>query len=409
MTKYGRSPWSEQFPKSRVRSYPRYRGALQRDVVIVGGGLTGCATAYAFSAAGVKVTLLEAERIGHGASSGSAGWISDAPGLDFLALEKIAGRRAAKHAWQSWRRAALDFAALLRRLEIKCQLEPRGTLITATSPEQATRIKRDLKARRDAHVETTLVDGRGVLSETALNGFGALRMKDGATLDPYRACAGLADAAVQRSAQIFERSTVTKIGFNRKTAEVITAGGSIRTNAVVIATGVPTTLCASLRRHFWFRSSYLALTEPVPGRLRQRLGRRASVIRDAADPPHLVRWVNDERLLVCGADAETPDAKRREPLLVQRTGQLMYELSTMYPDISGIQPAYGWDAPYVRSADGLPHIGPHRNFPHHLFAFGGDSQSVTSSYLASRILLRHVLDETEAADEPFGFARTTAR
>jgi glycine/D-amino acid oxidase-like deaminating enzyme len=234
-------------------------------------------------------------------------------------------------------------------------------------------------------------------------------MKDGATLDPYRACAGIADAAVQRGAQIFERSPVTRIGFNRKTADVITAGGSIRTNAVVIATGVPTALCASLRRHFWFRSSYLTLTETVPGRLRQRLGRRASIIRDAADPPHLIRWVNDERLLVCGADAETPDAKRRDPLLVQRTGQLMYELSTMYPDISGLQPAYGWDAPYVRSADGLPHIGPHRNFPHHLFAFGGDSQSVTSSYLASRILLRHVLAETEAADEPFGFARTTAR
>ena len=44
---------------------------------------------------------------------------------------------------------------------------------------------------------------------------------------------------------------------------------------------------------------------------------------------------------------------------------------------------------YARTADGLPYIGPHRNFPHHLFAFGDSSHSVTGAYLASRILLRH--------------------
>ena len=90
---------------------------------------------------------------------------------------------------------------------------------------------------------------------------------------------------------------------------------------------------------------------------------------------------------------------------MQRTGQLMYELSTIYPDISGILPEYGWEAVYGRTADGLPFIGPHRNFPHHLFAFGDSSHSVTGAYLASRILLRHFLDEPEPADEVFGFLR----
>ena len=39
---------------------------------------------------------------------------------------------------------------------------------------------------------------------------------------------------------------------------------------------------------------------------------------------------------------------------------------------------------YARTSDGLPYIGPHRNFPHHLFAFGDSSRSVTGAYLASR-------------------------
>ena len=47
MTKYGTSPSIDRFPKSRVPSYPRQRGPLEIDVAIVGGGLTGCATAYA--------------------------------------------------------------------------------------------------------------------------------------------------------------------------------------------------------------------------------------------------------------------------------------------------------------------------------------------------------------------------
>jgi glycine/D-amino acid oxidase-like deaminating enzyme len=92
-------------------------------------------------------------------------------------------------------------------------------------------------------------------------------------------------------------------------------------------------------------------------------------------------------------------------VLVQRTGQLMYELSTVYPDISGTAPAYGWDAPYASTSDGLPFIGPHRNYPRHLFAFGDSSHSVTGAYLASRLLIRHALDEAEPADEAFSFNR----
>jgi len=85
--------------------------------------------------------------------------------------------------------------------------------------------------------------------------------------------------------------------------------------------------------------------------------------------------------------------------------QLMYELSVLYPEISGLQPAYGWSVNYSRTAEGLPYIGPHRNFPHQLFAFGDSSQSVTGAYLASRILLRHHLGETEPPDLAFEFTR----
>jgi glycine/D-amino acid oxidase-like deaminating enzyme len=405
MTRYGRSPWIDRFPKSRVPSYPRHRGTDPAPVVIVGGGLTGCATAYAFAAVGVKPTLLEAGQIGRGNTAAASGWIAEEPGVPFDDLEKAIGRRATRRAWHAWHRAALDFSALLRRLEIKCGLEEHGIVTAALTPEQAARLKRDRKARRDAGLDAPALNPRAIKSAFALDAVAGLRSKEGATLDPYRACIGLAAAAARRGAALCERSPVKRIKFGRKTAEVFTAGGTIRTQRVVVATGMPTALFKSLARHFWFRSTYLALTERVPAKIRQQLGSREALVRDSADPAHIVRWVDDERVLVTGADSETPPPRQRDKIIVQRTGQLMYELSTLYPDISGLQPEYGWGADYARTADGLPYIGAHRNFPHHLFAFGDSSHSVTGAYLASRILVRQHFEQMDPEGEAFGFHR----
>ena len=405
MIHYGRPPFADRFPSSRVPSYPRHKGPLTADVVIVGGGLTGCAAAYAFGAAGVRAVLVEAERIGRGSTSAVAGWISEDPGVGFVEVEKTIGVRLARHAFHAWRRAALDFSALLRRLDISCQLEPQSALTVAFTPEETARLKREQKARLDAGLEAPALTARVVSGEVALSPAIALRSREGATLDPYRACLGLARAAAERGAQIFERSPMKRITFSRKTADVHTAQGIIRAQKVVVATAMPAGVFRSLARHFWFRTAFLALTEPVPARVRHQLGKRTTVVRDSADPPHVVRWLDDERLLVVGADTESPPERQKEKVIVQRTGQLMYELSVLYPEISGLQPAYGWGVGYAKTAEGLPYIGPHRNFPHHLFAFGDSSHSVTGAYLASRILLRHYLDDLEPPDQAFEFTR----
>jgi glycine/D-amino acid oxidase-like deaminating enzyme len=408
-TKYGQSPWVDAFPQSRRPSYPRHRGPLKTDVVIVGGGLTGCTTAYLCAVAGVKVALVEAGQVGQGSSGSSLGWIADDPGVGFLNIEKAVGRRAARHVWKSWHRAALDFGSLLRRLKLKCDLEPHGSLFLASTPEEMAALKREHKARRDGGLNAAILPARVIAGEVAMTPAGAIKSRDGFTLDPYRATLGLAAEAVKRGAMVFERSAARRITFSRKWVDVHTAGGVIRADHVIVATGIPTPLFKALVRHFWLRSAFLALTAPVPAKVRHQLGARSVVVRDSSVPAHVIRWLDDERLLVSGADGETPPERVREKLLeklvVQRTGQLMYELSTMYPDISGILPSHGWEAAYARTADGLPYIGPHRNYPRHLFAFGDSSPSVTSAYLAARMLLRQILDESDLADEALGFNR----
>jgi glycine/D-amino acid oxidase-like deaminating enzyme len=90
---------------------------------------------------------------------------------------------------------------------------------------------------------------------------------------------------------------------------------------------------------------------------------------------------------------------------VQHANELMYELTTLYPAISGLQPGWAWDVIGHGSPDGLPVVGPHRNFPRHLFALGHGAHGAGVAWLAARVLLRAFLGEPAKGDEDFGFGR----
>jgi glycine/D-amino acid oxidase-like deaminating enzyme len=190
----------------------------------------------------------------------------------------------------------------------------------------------------------------------------------------------------------------------QKGVEIVLEGGLVRAQTVIVTTGSATAEFKPLRRHFKRGETYLVLTEPLPARMRKQVGRRDVTVQDLASPRHRIRWTRDGRALVAGADrAETP-AHKRAAVRVQRTGQLMYELLLMYPAISGLRPDYGWESAWGRTADGIPYIGPHRNYPRHLFALGG-SDSATGAFLAARLLARAALDASDKGDEVFGWTR----
>ena len=395
----------DSFPRTRRPDYSRHRGALSVPVAIVGGGLTGCACAAAFTAAGVKVILLEADRIGAGATAGSAGLLRQDLDGSFQASVSEHGLKTARHVWQGFRRASLDFAAALRRLRIRADLAPQDLLFfSRDDAESARRLQREYQARRDAGLECSWLSGRGISPEVGIIANGGIRTK-GEALDPYRTCIALAAAAASKRGRIHERTVVRGIRAGRKAVEIKTDGGVITADAVIIATGgLPDDLRA-LRRHFAPMQSYAVVTERLPATVRREVGKRTSALRDTASPPHVLRWLEDDRVLFAGADQPPVPARLREKTLVQRANQLMYELTTLYPAISGVQPAWGWDFLHYGSPDGLPVVGPHRNFPRHLFALGHGRHGAGMAWLAARVLLREYLGEPAKGDELFGFVR----
>jgi len=403
-TRYGISPWIDLLPKSRVPDYSRLRGAQTADVVIVGGGLTGCATAYACAVAGVKAIVIEADRVGQGSAGRSAGLLLPEPGPAFRDIEQAHGLRVARTAFDNWRRASLEAAALLRRLNIKCGLEPVIPLVVSARDDEK-KLRREFDARSKAGVGGTWLTQSLFANLTVPEAPAAIRMRDAFTLDPYRACLGLSAAAASRGAAIFERSRVKTVKVARKHVEVIAEGGQIRASTVIIATGTATLEFRQLRRHFKRRESYLALTEPIPAAVRRQIGSRDTTFSDTQDPHRRVRWTADDRILVGGATQDETPERTRSAVLVQRTGQLMYELLTMFPVISGLMPEYGWELISGETADGLMYIGPHRNYPRHLFALGSGGGSVTGAFLAARILVRALQGASEKDDSVWSFTR----
>ncbi len=125
-TKYSVSFWDGVTPHTKRMSWPRHRGHLDVDVAIVGGGLTGCATAYVFAAGGVRVALFEAERLAGGATRCASGLVLQDPSTSFAELSRLHGVRTARHVYQATHRAALDLVATLKRLGVRCDLTSRA-------------------------------------------------------------------------------------------------------------------------------------------------------------------------------------------------------------------------------------------------------------------------------------------
>ena len=100
------------------------------------------------------------------------------------------------------------------------------------------------------------------------------------TLDPYRACLGLAAAAKSRGGTFFERSRVTKVRAGAKQVDITLEGGLVRARTVIVCTGMATTEFKPLRRHFKAREQYFVVTEPVPAAIRKQLAGRDVTISD---------------------------------------------------------------------------------------------------------------------------------
>ncbi|HYN10393.1 MAG TPA: FAD-binding oxidoreductase [Vicinamibacterales bacterium] len=405
MPGYGSRYWAERTADNRRRSHPKFRGTHTTDAVVIGGGLTGATAAYVLANAGMSVMLLEAERLAEGSTAGGLGAILPQPDAMFRAVESLTGRRVARTAWEIAQKSAADFGAALKKLPTKSDVTASALVINGRGSEDAQDLRKEQTARRSAGLAAPWLSADAERAEIGTDSSGAIRLRDTFLFDPVRATLSLAGAAQARGAQIFEKSPVRRTRFTRKYADVVLGTGTIRTRGIVIATGEPGSLFGQLRRHIRRLDGYLVVTEPLSAPMRRDVGRRDSVLTEAGSAPHWLRWLPDDRALFAGGLSAPVPPRQRDKALRQRVAQLMYEFSVRYPAISGLQSAWGWDVPVVSTFDGLPWIGPHRNYPFHFFAMAFGWQGDGLAWHAARAALRYFQDTPRQEDDAFGFVR----
>ena len=156
MPSYGQPYWTRKtkpVARSARATVKPLKGDHTTDVVVIGGGLTGCATAYALAQAGLKVVLLEAETVASGATSRAMGTILPTPDVSYAVATKSAGTRPAKVFFTEVRRSAKDLVSVLKKLRISCELTPAELLINAPFTNDAALLKKEVAARKAAKLD----------------------------------------------------------------------------------------------------------------------------------------------------------------------------------------------------------------------------------------------------------------
>jgi glycine/D-amino acid oxidase-like deaminating enzyme len=406
--------WSHRTADNRRKTYPKYKGNGTADVVIIGGGLTGCASAYTLAAAGLNVVMLEAGRLASGETGAGLGMIVPEPDATFRSVEEIRGRKVARLAWEEAQRSAIDFAATLKKLAINCDLKPAALHLNAFGFADGEPLKKEVAGRKAVKLDGAWIPPASAKRTLSTESFGAMRLRGGAVYDAVRAALGLAAAAEKKGAKIFEHSRVKKTTFTRKDATVFLEGGAkIKTRGIVVATGEPGGVFGQLRRHVRVHQGHIVVTQPLNAEMRRETGTREfALIERAASSgdagrgqSRWLRFLGEDRVLVGGVETKPVSDRQRDKVLVQCAGQLMYELSLHYPSISGLKAEWAWALPVVSTLDGLPWVGAHRNYPFHFFALALGWHGDAISWFTAKAAARHFAGEPRPEDEAYSFLR----
>lgn len=359
------------------------RGSHRADVVVIGGGIAGLSTAYHLARAGRDVVLVEAGRVGDGATGRSTGMLGPGVGDGVLALRRRLTDDAARAMIDASIEAVRLVIDLVREEALEVDLVEGGQVHAALTPAHARRRWREAHAWRALGVDARWLEGDDLARATGTRAYlGAVRVAPAALVDPARLCRGLRDAAIARGARVHEGTRVLKVEPGR----VVLSDGVLSADHVVVATnafapallgGPPERTERTLQGLGWsgqrgarrratpsglLRGQVVPLharalvTEQLPAGVVAALGgTRRDAVLDARAFFHYHRLTNDGRLLLGGAPLRRRAFDPEDDARVWR--RLMREVEALYPQVTPLRVAERWSGPLAFTWDRLPIVG----------------------------------------------------
>ncbi len=201
---------------------------LSSEVVVIGGGAIGAATAYFLCKEGAEVMIIEADDLASGASGACDGFIS------------MQTKQLGNH-MDIARESLRLFPSIAEELEVDIEYNPCGGLMLARTADQLKELKARAKKLKAAGLEVEVITPSDLaehLPDPSDDIKGASYCADDAQVNPYMLTLGLAQKAQDMGATILKGCKVENIVVtNNRVREVDTSMGSIHSRRVVCAAG----------------------------------------------------------------------------------------------------------------------------------------------------------------------------
>lgn len=332
---------------------PSLGADLNADVCVIGGGFTGVNTAIELAQRGLSVILLEARRIGWGASGRNGGQLIRGIGHDVSGFAKYVGEEGVRYL----ERAGIDSVALvgerIREHNIQCDLRW-GFCELANTPAQfsAFNAEQEHLAKLGYTHETRLVgpqDIQQVVGSTVYAG-GLVDMGSG-HLHPLNLVSGEAQVAESLGVRIFEHTEVLELTHG-DTVQVRCAGGTVRAAHLVLACNAHLEeLEPRLSGKVLPAGSYIIATEPLSGEMANQLIPQNLALCDQKVGLDYYRLSADRRLLFGGACHYSG----RDPADI--AGYMQPKMLKVFPQLANTAIEFQWGGKIGITANRFPRSG----------------------------------------------------
>ena len=385
---------------------------IETDVAIIGGGFTGLSTAYHLKKKepGLKITLIESNVIGYGASGRNAGFNMTLFGLTPSITALRFGKIRTKEAQLYMEQAVDTLKDYVTHLNIDCDYEHTGFLCVATSEKYKKRILHEIDfAQKLGFKDTEWFDENRLKEEIKSPQYlGAWWKPRCGILNPAKLSWGWKDIVKNQGVNIFENTKVTDISKNPTHIRLSTENGSVNAKKVVIATNAWSHLIQPVKRKQMPAWTHIVLTEPLTEKQFSEIGwQNRQGIEDARNLIHYYRLTSDNRILMGGRDVSISYGDDMEKDLNEITFKgLENNVRQLFPSLEKIKFTHRWGGPVSITLDMAPAMG-YLGDKRIVYSVGCMGHGVSLTHLNGQTISDLVLEQKTALTDVFFVNRKT--
>ncbi len=374
-----------------LEPFARLQGEARTDVCVIGAGYTGLSAALHLAKAGRDVVLLEAHRVGFGASGRNGGQLGSGQRMDQDGLERLMGDTEATKLWQ----LAEDAKALVKHLvaehEIDCDLKP-GVAHTGSSKREVEPLHRYSAHLREKYGYDALED----LDQAACHALCPSPDYVGGTLDwgaahlhPLNYALGLARAAAAVGVRIHEDSEVLELVEGQPVRIRTETGHVIADNLILACNGYLGKLNSQVAARVMPINNFIAATEPL-GDDAVRVLTQDVAIADCKFVVNYFRLSRDKRLLFGGGESYGYRFPKDIAALVRKP------MTQIFPHLADVRIDYAWGGTLGITMKRMPFLA--RLGPNLLSASGYSGHGVGTATHAGQLMALAIQGETDGFD-----------